>query len=38
MPEAEETLLDTLEAILVSAGARRVHGTSKIQRIMQVEE
>lgn len=31
------TLLDTLEPLLIRAGAQRVRGTSKIQRTMQVD-
>ena len=34
MPDADATLLDTIEPLLVAAGAERVQGTSKIQRTM----
>lgn len=32
------TLLDTLEPLLIAMGARRVRGTSKIQRTMQADD
>ena len=37
MPEAKEGVLDLVEPLLVAAGARRVRGTSKIQRTMSAD-
>lgn len=34
MPEADEGVLDLVEPLLAAAGAKRVRGTSKIQRTM----
>lgn len=37
MPDADPTVLDLVEPLLVEVGAVRAHGTSKIQRTMQQE-
>ena len=37
MPDADPALLDQIEPLLVAVGARRVRGTSKIQRTMSAE-
>lgn len=37
MPDADPALLDQIEPLLIAMGARRVRGTSKIQRTMSAE-